>query len=139
MREVELRFQRVPRGNNARFNGNNAVVRGNNALMARPTYRITEKMRKMVKTMASLGCRHEDIAKIMEMTPKTLRKHFRSELDTGAIEANSKVVQSLFEMATKGKNPSAAIFWAKARCGWRERPRESDAPAEASQIIVKVD
>jgi hypothetical protein len=107
--------------------------------MARPTYQITAKMRKMVKAMASLGCRHEDIATIMEMTPKTLRKHFRSELDKGAIEANSKVVQSLFEMATTGKNPTAAIFWTKARCGWRERPRDAEESPGTSQIIVRVE
>ncbi len=107
--------------------------------MARPTYEVTAKMRKMVKAMASLGCRHEDIARMMEMTPKTLRKHFRSELDTGAIEANNKVVQSLFEMATTGKNPTAAIFWAKTRCGWRERSRDADPSPETPQIIVKVE
>jgi glycosylphosphatidylinositol transamidase (GPIT) subunit GPI8 len=93
----------------------------------------------MVKMMAALGCRHEDIGRIMDMTPKTLRKHFRNELDTGAIEANNKVVQSLFEMATKGKNTTAAIFWTKARCGWRERPREVDTLPETSQIVVKVE
>ena len=93
----------------------------------------------MVKMMAALGCRHEDIARVMDMTPKTLRKHFRSELDTGAIEANNKVVQSLFEMATKGKNPTAAIFWAKARCGWRERSQEVEPQPGTSQIVVKVE
>ena len=107
--------------------------------MARPTYEITVKMRKTVKLMAALGCRHEDIARIMEMTPKTLRKHFRSELDTGAIEANNKVVQSLFDMATKGKNPTAAIFWTKVRCGWRERAHDVETLPETSQIVVKVE
>lgn len=31
------------------------------------------------------------------------------------------MVQSLFNMATSGKNVAAAIFWMKARAGWREK------------------
>jgi len=31
------------------------------------------------------------------------------------------VAQSLFAMATQGKNVAAAIFWMKARAGWREK------------------
>ena len=107
--------------------------------MARPAFEPNGKTRKVVKTMASLGCRHEDIATMLEITPKTLRKHFRIELDTGAIEANAQVVQSLFDMATKGKNPAAAIFWTKSRCGWRERPNHPEQDAGASQIVIKVE
>ena len=50
-----------------------------------------------------------------------MRKHFRDELDRGTVEANVKVAQSLFQMATQGKNVAAAIFWMKARAGWREK------------------
>jgi hypothetical protein len=31
------------------------------------------------------------------------------------------VAQSLFQMATSGKNVVAAIFWLKCRGGWREK------------------
>jgi hypothetical protein len=31
------------------------------------------------------------------------------------------VAQSLFNMATQGNNVAAAIFWMKARAGWREK------------------
>jgi hypothetical protein len=41
-------------------------------------------------------------------------------LDVGAIQANAAVAQSLFHMATRDKVPSAAIFWLKARAGWKE-------------------
>lgn len=110
------------------------------AVMARLAHEVTEKSRRVVKSMAAMGCRHEEIATLMEMTPKTLRKHYRAELDRGAIEANAKVMQSLFMMATSGKNAAAAIFWAKTRCGLREggsgrRHAESAPP----QIILRVD
>ena len=36
-------------------------------------------------------------------------------------EANVKIAQSLFHMATTGNKVAAAIFWMKARAGWREK------------------
>ncbi len=38
-----------------------------------------------------------------------------------AMEATAKVAQSLFHTATVDKNVAAAIFWMKARAGWREK------------------
>ena len=84
-------------------------------------YEPTDEQRRTVRTMAGFGVPHEDIATFLGIDPKTLRKHFRAELDRGTVEANAKVAQSLFQMATQGKNVAAAIFWMKARAGWREK------------------
>jgi hypothetical protein len=85
-------------------------------------YDPTAEQRRTVKTMSGFGVPHADIAAFLDIDPKTLRKHFRVELDGGMTEANAKVAQSLFQMATQGKNVAAAIFWMKARAGWRDRP-----------------
>jgi hypothetical protein len=71
--------------------------------------------------MSGFGVPQPDIAVHLGVDPKTLRKHFREELDRGSIEATTKVAQSLFNMATQGNNVAAAIFWMKARAGWREK------------------
>jgi hypothetical protein len=84
-------------------------------------YEPTDEQRRTVRTMAGFGVPHEDIATFLGIDAKTLRKHFRAELDRGTVEANAKVAQSLFQMATQGKNVAAAIFWMKARAGWREK------------------
>ncbi len=81
----------------------------------------TEEQRRTVRAMSGYGVPHDDIATLLEVDPKTLRKHFRRELDRGAVEATAKVAQSLFNMATQDKNVAAAIFWMKARAGWREK------------------
>jgi len=81
----------------------------------------TQEQRRTVRAMAGFGVPHEGIAILLEIDPKTLRKHFQSELDRGSVEATAKVAQSLFQMATQGKNVAAAIFWMKARAGWREK------------------
>jgi hypothetical protein len=84
-------------------------------------YRPTEEQRRTARAMSGYGIPQEDIATFFDIDAKTLRKHFRNEIDKGSIEATSKVAQSLFRMATEGKNVAAAIFWMKARAGWREK------------------
>ncbi|MBR0641377.1 hypothetical protein [Plastoroseomonas hellenica] len=106
-------------------------------------FRATDEQRRTVKTMAGFGVPQEDIAKHIEIDPKTLRLHFRRELDAGVLEANAKVAQALFHMATQGKNVAAAIFRLKARAGWREKQEIelSTEPAEPKPVesIVTTD
>ena len=67
-----------------------------------------------------------DQACVLEIDPKTLRKHYRDELDTGQIKATAKVAEFLFRRATtEGPQAvTAAIFWLKTRGGWRETPQD---------------
>ena len=90
----------------------------------------TDEQRRLVRALAGFGVPQDDIAKHLDIDPKTLRKHFRPDLDRGALEANAKVAQSLFQMATQGQNVAAAIFWMKVRGGWSEKPRPGPAGAE---------
>ena len=136
MRERELAPVWEGEGNNADLGGNNRGL----GLMARPSIAVTERQRRQVKSMVALGLRQEEIATLLEMTPKTLRKHFRSELDKGALEANTEVMRSLFKMATSGKNTAATIFWVKTRCGLRERARgEQEVGQEVPPLVVRLD
>lgn len=75
--------------------------------------------RAKVRALSAYGIRQDDIARYLDVAPKTLRQHYRDELDIGGIEANAKVAEGLFKMATNG-NTAAAIFWLKSRAGWRE-------------------
>ena len=94
----------------------------------------TDEQRRTVRAMAGYGMPHVDIATFLDIDAKTLRKYFTRELDLGSIEATTKVAQSLFRMATEGKNVAAAIFWMKARAGWPEKQPEAlmedDKPIE---------
>jgi hypothetical protein len=108
--------------------------------MARPSFSPAAEQRRSVKAMAGLGMRHQDIAVVLEIAEKTLRKHFRMELARGAIEANAKVLQTLYGMATSGENTAATIFYAKARCGLREKPPEGESRwMPPPQIIIRTD
>jgi hypothetical protein len=97
----------------------------------------TEDQRRLVKSMAAMGIPQEEIArKIGARSPKTLRKHFPEELALGSTEANYRVGQTLFQMATSGTCPAATIFWAKTRNRFRERPSDDGRPTTPPAFIV---
>ena len=66
---------------------------------------------------------------------KTLRRHFRKEIDSGGAEANYRVAQSLYRLARNGNVP-AGIFWLKCRAGWRERPESEQRNAKLPPFLV---
>ena len=102
--------------------------------MSRKAFEPTEAERKQVEAMSGFGVPQDDIALVIGIDKKTLTKHFRRELDTGAAKANARVSESLFKQAIGG-NVAAAIFWTKARMGWREKVEAENK--EGTTIIVK--
>ncbi|MGD9507003.1 MAG: hypothetical protein AB7X49_00385 [Geminicoccaceae bacterium] len=72
--------------------------------------------------MAAYGVPETEIGAVVGIDAKTLRKHYRQELDHGHTKANVKVAEALYRKALgEGREAvTAAIFWMKARAGWRE-------------------
>ena len=99
-------------------------------------YEPTDEERRMVRALAGFGVPQDDIAGHIGIDPTTLRRRFRDDLDRGMTEANAKVAQSLFQMATQGKNVAAAIFWMKARGRWREVHPTAEAGG-AMQVTIR--
>src|SRR3954466_6211147 len=73
--------------------------------------------------MSAYGVPETDVARVLGVDGKTLRKHYREELDTGGTKATAKVAEVLFRKAmTEGPRcVAAAIFWLKTR-GTGRRP-----------------
>src|SRR5215204_1573850 len=90
--------------------------------MARPAYQPDATTRRQVEAMAGFGVPEIDIAGVVGIDPKTLRKHYRGELDHGHVKANVRVAENLYRKATgEGREAVvAAIFWLKTRAGWKE-------------------
>ena len=88
----------------------------------KPPHEPTRSQREMVQLYAAVGTRHDDIARVLGIDPKTLRKHYRNELDLAAVRANATIGGALFNKA-KGGDTASMIFWMKTRGGpgWRER------------------
>ena len=87
--------------------------------MANPPHQPDDKSRKTVEAMVSYGIPQEDIAKVIGIDPKTLRLHYRNEIDTAAAKANSQVAQRLYQKCMND-DTSSIIFWLKTRAQWKE-------------------
>lgn len=94
----------------------------------------TEESRKLVRTLAAVGIRFEDIASKLEIGQDTLVKYYRKELDEGRIDANASIGKTLFEQAKAG-NTTAAIFWLKTRAGWKETSVTEMTGADGQPLI----
>jgi hypothetical protein len=90
--------------------------------MGRPKHQPDAYHRRQVETLAGYGILETEIAGLIGIDPKTLRRHYRQELDHGHTKANAKVAENLYRKATgEGREAvTAAIFWLKARARWKE-------------------
>ena len=91
--------------------------------MGRRAHRPDPSQRRQVEALAAYGIPEADISGVVGIDPKTLRKHYREELDLGETKANAQVAGFLFNAAKNG-NVTAQIFWLKTRAKWRETPLE---------------
>ncbi len=97
--------------------------------MSRAPHQPDAKSRAEVSALCSFGVPQESIAEFIGIDAKTLRKHYRDELNSAVIKANAAVGLFLYQNASgqtlkNGASHSdcvrAAMFWAKTRMGWRE-------------------
>lgn len=97
--------------------------------MGRREFTPSFKQREIVKLMTAVNFSQAQICERiinpmtgMPIDEKTLRLHFREELDTSLEFATTSVMQALFKQATgDGKGAvTAAIFWLKCKAGWKE-------------------
>lgn len=104
--------------------------------MARKSHEPTERDRQQVTLMAGIGLTHDQIAKVIGVSDETLRKYYSEELEVAASKMTAKVAQNLYSIATnKGAGSvTAAIFWMKARGGWRETERREVTGADGGPI-----
>jgi hypothetical protein len=101
------------------------------AARGRAAFQPTERHRGQVEAMCACGIPEKAIAQILDISPTTLRKHFRRELDGSLIKINVKVsnfiAQSILaegdvknRLTDDRARATLAIFWMKTRAGWKE-------------------
>ncbi len=105
------------------------IERARTGKRGQPPYEPSDENRAMVQGMVGLGIRRADLAALMAITQKTLRKHFRKELEVGDAMVVYTVGKSLYLAATtahKGHphgNVAAQMFFLRCRAGWKETSR----------------
>lgn len=118
--------------------------------MSRNPHEPTDKTRAEVSALCSFGVPQSEIATYIGIDPKTLRLHYRAELDNSITRANAAVARFLYQNASgqtldKGASNAdcvrAAMFWAKTRMGWRETSeidhKSSDGSMSPTRIIIE--
>lgn len=84
-----------------------------------PAHEPTDATRQAVQLHATVGTPQETIAAVLGIDPKTLRLHYRDELDLSKARATATIGGALFNKAKSG-DTAAMIFWMKTQAGWRE-------------------
>ena len=92
--------------------------------MPRKRHEPTKQTRELVTLHSTVGTNQDIVADIIGITAKTLRRHYREELDQSTAKANASIGGVLFNKA-KGGDTTAMIFWMKTRAGWREKETDS--------------
>lgn len=99
----------------------------------RPAFKPTSEQRKTVEQLSAMGVPVEEMPKFIfnkdgsQICEPTLRKNFMQEIAGGRVKADLKVINSLFNNATKPTkanpygNVIAQLFWAKVRLGWNDK------------------
>lgn len=80
----------------------------------------TDETKELAYRLSGLGLPHEQIAYVIGIDDKTLRKYYQTELKKGKAETNMNVAQTLYDKAMEG-DIKAAIWWSKAQMGWSEK------------------
>ena len=108
--------------------------------MARKAFTPSEEQRHLVQLMSSYGIRQTDIATEVGLrSPKTLRKHFREDLDRGRIGADIRVRKTLYGMATSGKHLAATLHWLNRQAGRQAKRARETRPAAIPDFVVARD
>lgn len=95
------------------------------AKVGAPSHAPTDYTRGQVDGFVSRGAQQAYICHVLKISPKTLRKHYRSEIEFGLMRANDEVARCAFEAATTGPTTPAKVmmikWWEATRAGISEK------------------
>ena len=97
----------------------------------------SDEQRRLVESTSGLGLPHEQIAILVGIDDKTLRKHYRTELDTGKAKANSQIAKTLYSKAVAGDTTSL-IWWTKSQMRWSETVKQELTGADGEPLVTGI-
>ena len=94
----------------------------------------TDEQKRLVESTSGLGLPHEQIAILVGIDEKTLRKHYRTELDIGRAKANSQIAKTLYSKAVSGDTTSL-IWWTKSQMRWSETVKQELTGSDGAPLL----
>lgn len=73
-----------------------------------------------VQVMAALGLEPQEIALVLNIDEKILKRFYKRELSVSGKISNMVVARKALEMAASGRFPDMTKFWLKSRAKWKE-------------------
>lgn len=89
----------------------------------RPFHVPTEQNRRVIRAMRSYGINMLDICNVIDLSYKTVARHYRKELDTACPMLVLSAGNTLAQVMAGGEERNrllAAMFILKARGGWKD-------------------
>lgn len=102
----------------------------------RPQFEPTDEQRERVEIMVASRQTEEEIARTLKITPPTLRKHFREELDNGFAARRSEAKIAQYRLGVAG-NAAALKAWLAHGDNHYQLPSLDDAPAKEEKLGKK--
>jgi hypothetical protein len=106
-------------------------------IIPQEAHKPTEETRRMVESTSGLGLPHEQIAILVGIDDKTLRKYYRAELDMGKAKANGQIAKTLFSKAVGGDTTSL-IWWTKTQMRWSETIKQELTGEDGSPLLTGI-
>jgi hypothetical protein len=108
--------------------------------MARPTFKPTIENRNAVEKMACIRTSEDQIAYIIGIDPKTLRKYFSVELKRGSAKGEVNLRQKAYQMAMDGDTGIMKKFMDQmdARQNRGHQQDGSGEPVSRSEVYAKL-
>lgn len=98
----------------------------------------TDQSRIIVKELYSCGVTQERIAQRLGITDKTLRNHYREELDDNLENMISALTKNLYQDAING-DAQAREFWLKTRGRFHYyKPPEEEKKSNMETLLEKL-
>ena len=105
--------------------------------MSRHPHDPTKVNRELVSLHSTMGTDQATIADLLGIDEKTLRKHYRRELDLSTAKANATIGGVLYNKAKAGDTASM-IFWLKTRGRWRETVQVDNTSSDGTMTPAAV-
>jgi hypothetical protein len=106
-------------------------------IIPQEAHKPTDESRRMVESTSGLGLPHEQIAILVGIDDKTLRKYYRAELDMGKAKANGQIAKTLFSKAVGGDTTSL-IWWTKTQMKWSETIKQELTGEDGSPLLTGI-
>jgi hypothetical protein len=93
---------------------------------------------KLVKNLSACGMPESYIASELGISVKELKEGYADELALGLDDANAKVAQRLFDIATTGDDRvaiTAIKYWLSVKAGWKEPAREVELSGKGGKDL----